>query len=129
MSSLTAADALRALKKFKRLAKQDLLAGELTTDPEFWRELATARRGAYDELMHVIGDEGVEAARRYAVKRHAALPLRGSAGDTAAVKGKKQALEMFFTIVGVRKTVSDVHRPTVRDADADDERPAMEVPS
>lgn len=101
MHNVTPADVLRALKKFKRLAKQDLLASELTSDPDFWRGQAEARREMYDILMALVESEGVDAAHRHAVDEHASLPLLGSAGDSAVVKGKKQALQMFFTILGV----------------------------
>lgn len=100
MLNISPGDVLKALKKCKRLAKQDLLASGLTSDPEFWREHAQARRATYDALMALIENEGVDAAHRYAVNESAALPLLDSAGDTAAVKGRRQALEMFFSIIG-----------------------------
>ena|SRR5690625_2954766 len=111
MMDVTAKDALRALKKFKRLAKQDLLASELMAEPQFWRQQAEARRATYDVLMQLVEDEGVEAARRYAVDELAALPLLRSTGSddaegardgnvTAAGKGKRQALEMFVSLLG-----------------------------
>lgn len=100
MINISPGDVLKALKRCKRLAKQDFLASELTSEPEFWREHAQARRATYDALMALVEQEGVDAAHRYAVKESAALPLLGSEGDTAAVKGKRQALHMFFSIVG-----------------------------
>lgn len=101
MFNVTASDVVRALKKFKRLAKQDLLASELTSNPQFWREQAQARRATYDALMALVESEGVDAAYRYALDENAALPLLGSEGETAAVKGKRQALQMFFSLLGV----------------------------
>lgn len=101
MFNVTAADALKALKRFKRLAKQDLLASELTSEPDFWRAQAEARRATYDTLMQLIEEKGVDAAHRYAVEAHAALPLSDSAEDTASVKGRRQALEMFFAVLGL----------------------------
>ncbi|MCK9222045.1 MAG: hypothetical protein PHV61_11770 [Limnochordia bacterium] len=93
-------DVLRGLKKFKRLAKQDLLASSLTSDPEFWNEQAQARREMYDKLMLWIQEQGVDEAYRIARKEEASLPLVNS--KDAAVLGKQQALNMFFTILGVQ---------------------------
>lgn len=126
MFNVTPADALRALKKFKRLAKQDLLATELTSDPDFWRSQAQARRATYDTLMALVESEGVEAAHRYAVDEHASLPLLGSAGETAAVKGKKQALRMFFAILGTEQPLT-ARQPTV--TGTEDEQVSLEASS
>jgi len=125
MFNVTPADALRALKKFKRLAKQDLLASEFTSEPEFWRGQAEARRATYDTLMGLVEEEGVEAAHRFAVDEHAALPLPGSEEDTAAVKGKRQALQMFFAILGVGSEGKE-QRPA---AGASDEKVSLEATS
>ncbi|MFO7265388.1 MAG: hypothetical protein FWJ73_03820 [Limnochordales bacterium] len=102
MFTISPGDVLKALKRCKRLAKQDLLASELTSDPEFWREHAQARRATYDALMALVESEGVDAAHRYAMQESAALPLADSEEDTAATKGKRQALEMFFCIIGAQ---------------------------
>ena len=99
---LPQAEVLRALKKFKRLAKQDLLASAHTSNPDFWRSQAEARRATYDQLMALIESEGVEAAYRKAVDEHAALPLIDSGEAAPEISGKRQALEMFFTILGVQ---------------------------
>lgn len=109
MIQVTARDALQALKKFKRLAKQDLLASEHTEQPQFWRRQAESRRATYDALMALVEDKGVEAAHRWAVEKLAALPLFGSDGSanpgddrTASPgdTGTRQALEMFLAMLG-----------------------------
>ncbi|HEY8417225.1 MAG TPA: hypothetical protein VIK93_04205, partial [Limnochordales bacterium] len=102
MIQLPEAEVLRALKKFKRLAKQDLLASAHTSNPDFWRSQAEARRATYDQLMAMIESEGVEAAYRRAVDEHAALPLVHSGEVAPEISGKRQALEMFFTVLGVQ---------------------------
>lgn len=117
MFNVTPADVLRALKKFKRLAKQDLLASDLTSEPDFWRAQAEARRATYDALMALVESEGVDAAHRHAVDEHASLPLLGSDGESPEVKGKKQALQMFFTILGV----DDPREADAQTASASDE--------
>lgn len=127
MIQVTAKDALRALKKFKRLAKQDLLASQLTPDPDFWRLQAEARRTTYDVLMQLVKNEGVEAAHRYAVDELATLPLFGSGEHTASIKGKQQALQMLFSMLGVEHPVAK-ERPSVSDSD-DDEPLRLEASS
>ncbi|MBO8140963.1 MAG: hypothetical protein H0Z37_02125 [Firmicutes bacterium] len=107
MIQLPEAEVLRALKKFKRLAKQDLLASAHTSDPEFWQRQAEARRAMYDRLMALIEQEGVEAAYRSAIGEHAALPLDHLSGSTPEVKGTRQALELFFTILGLGPDARD----------------------
>lgn len=126
MFSVTPTDVLRALKKFKRLAKQDLLASELTSDPRFWRGQAEARRATYDALMALVESEGVEAAHRYAIDEHASLPLLGSEGETAEAKGKRQALQMFFAILGLEQSVSSEESAA---AGAEDEQVSLEASS
>ena len=99
-------DVLRGLKKFKRLAKQDLLASSLTSNPRFWSSQAEARRTMYDELMTAVEEKGVELAYRQAAKTYATLPLHNLSSvqePDPQITGKQQALEMFFTILGVNK--------------------------
>lgn len=94
-------DVLRALKKCKRLAKQDLLASGLTSDAGYWSAHAEARRKTYDELMQQVEEEGVEAAYERAMEAYAALPLPDIDESPVEIKARHQALEMFFTILGV----------------------------
>lgn len=95
-------DVLRGLKKFKRLAKQDLLASDLMSDPEFWRVQAESRRRKYSELMESVKEKGVDMAYEIASQEYASLPLSDPAkADTPEVKGTQQALEMFFTLLGL----------------------------
>lgn len=102
MHQVAQEDVLLALKKFKRLAKQDLLASPLMSDPKFWEEHATARRAVYEELMRRVEEEGVEPAYREAKKRYQALPLVASTDRShPRQSGEEQALEMFFTILGI----------------------------
>lgn len=90
-------DVLRGLKRCKRLAKQALLASGLTANPSFWTAQAEARRVTYDDLMSRIEEGGVELT--YTAARHRYEELVDSA--TPEQTGERQALEMFFTIVGM----------------------------
>ncbi|NLN19459.1 MAG: hypothetical protein GX162_09330 [Firmicutes bacterium] len=106
MIRISADDVLRGLKRFKRLAKQDLLASPLTNNPRFWRILAETRRSQYTELMNIVEKDGVEMAYRYAVGRYASLPRVVSSdqiGSEPVFAGQKLALEMFFTMLGVTR--------------------------
>lgn len=95
-------DVLRGLKRFKRLAKQDLLASCRTSNPVFWEKQAEARRETYTQLMDLVERLGVDAACERALQSYAALPLVHSQGTPdPEVSGKQQALEMFFEIVGI----------------------------
>ncbi|BAS27598.1 hypothetical protein [Limnochorda pilosa] len=95
-------DVLTGLKRFKRLAKQDILASSLTSRPDFWHRQAEVRREEYTALMAWVEHEGVEAAYRRAAERYEALPLRSSSEEPSPeVGGRQQALEMFFHLLGL----------------------------
>src|SRR5690606_41401069 len=84
------------------LEKHDQQDNEHTSIPELWRVLVQGRRATYDTLKALVEREGVDAAHRYAMQESAALPLADSGEVTAATKGKRQALEMFFCIIGAQ---------------------------
>lgn len=90
-------DVLRGLKRCKRLAKQAMLASGLTADPTFWTTQAEARRTTYDDLMAQIEREGIESTYQAARSRFEQL----TASQTPHETGERQALEMFFTILGL----------------------------
>lgn len=99
MQILEKDDVIRGLEKCKRLAKQDLLASTLTNDPEFWNAQAVARRETYSELIELVEEKGVKAAKSYAQSAFAKLPAEDE--GLPQLRGKKQALNMFFTILGL----------------------------
>ncbi len=97
-------DVLRGLKKFKRLAKQDILASGLTSNPEFWSTQAEARRRKYQELMDAVERDGVEKTYQENLEQYARLPfLDPDDNSQPELKGTEQALEMFFTLLGVER--------------------------
>ncbi|HEY8532096.1 MAG TPA: hypothetical protein VIL08_07595 [Limnochorda sp.] len=97
-------DVLTGLKRFKRLAKQDILASSHTSRPEFWRRQAEVRREEYTRLMAWVEEEGVEAAYRKALERYEALPLSNSSEELSPeVSGRQQALELFLGLLGMRE--------------------------
>jgi hypothetical protein len=98
MNTLGKQDVINGLKKCKRLAKQDLLASSLTSQPEFWNKQAEVRRQIYGELIEIVEKKGVEAATSYALKAFVKL---SPDNDSPEVRGQRQALKMFFTILGM----------------------------
>lgn len=101
MVSVGQEDVLRGLKKFRRLAKQDLLASEHTSEPAYWREQAHVRRETYARLIESVSERGVDAAYREAVNAYAALPLLRDGQRDARISGEEQAFELFFGLVGI----------------------------
>jgi hypothetical protein len=104
MNVLEKEDVIRGLEKCKRLAKQDLLASTLTSNPEFWNKQAEVRRETYGELIVLVQEKGIEAAKNYALKSFAKLPPQS--GDLPEVRGQRQALKMFFTILGLDERIA-----------------------
>ncbi|MDI3280911.1 MAG: hypothetical protein QJR13_06030 [Bacillota bacterium] len=95
-------DVLNGLKRFKRLAKQDFLASSLTSDPAFWTAQAEARRQTYDELAELVSTAGVEEAYERAKEDYLKLiSSHSTQPPDPHLRGKEQALEMFFTLLGV----------------------------
>jgi len=94
-------DVLRALKRFRRLAKQDLLMSEHTSDPAYWKEQAEARRRTYAALIEWVSQRGVDAAHEEAIRAYAALPLLRAKGEDPVTSGSEQAFELFFLTIGI----------------------------
>lgn len=91
---------LTGLKAFCRIAKQDLLTSDKTPNPTYWKQQAQARRKTYTDIMNIVRHQGVEAACKQAQKQYAALPL-SHADESPNLVGKKQAIDMFFTLLGM----------------------------
>ncbi|NLC54103.1 MAG: hypothetical protein GX770_09090 [Firmicutes bacterium] len=100
MCQVQGEDLVRALKRFKSLAKQDLLASERTNDPNFWRTHAEARRKEYTRLIHLVENSGVEEACVYALKSYKSNRLTNAQERNPEQDGARQALELFFEIIG-----------------------------
>ncbi|NLW60279.1 MAG: hypothetical protein GX073_08080 [Firmicutes bacterium] len=100
MCQVQGEDLIRALKRFKSLAKQDLLASERTNDPPFWRTHAEARRKEYTRLIQLVEDSGVEKACVYALERYKQKRANHTQERHPEQEGSRQALELFFTIIG-----------------------------
>lgn len=111
-------DVLNGLKRFKRLAKQDFLASALTSNPAFWITQAEWRRKTYDKLSELVKEKGLEDAYQQALEEYQSLPDLSPTEASPEIRGRKQALEMFFTLLGV----ADPQRPEKM-------TPTLEMPS
>ena len=101
MIEVSREDLVRALKRFKGLAKQDLLASELTADPAYWRTHAESRRTEYKKLIDLVETSGIEKACVYAFKTYQDLNTGENEEDFGEYKGREQAIELFFHIFGI----------------------------
>lgn len=96
-------DILRALKHFKRIAKQELLVNDSLPQTEIRKAHAEARRVIYSKLIQLIEASGVENACVFAFNEYLGLP--DSHQDNllnSLIYGQTQALEMFFNIIGIQ---------------------------
>jgi hypothetical protein len=93
-----------ALKRFKGIAKQDLLIDDTVPNCEFYRRQALSRRRTYDEITDVVISDGVEAAVEYAVERYLDLPVIMPNDFTQPeLRGVERALEFCFQVFGFDK--------------------------
>ena len=98
------------LKKFKRPAAKDLWPAA-TSNPDFWKVQAESRRQKYTELMELVEARGVDLAFKTAAAEYAKLPLFGTQDNAdPQLRGTEQALEMFFTLLGMTSEQMQVLR-------------------
>lgn len=99
---------MRGLKKFKRLAKQDLLFSLQTSEPIYWHYHAEARRDQYTHFMEAVERGGVDEAYKEAVRTYTQLPRLDREAETKhpELAGREQAFHLFFDLLGVdQKTI------------------------
>jgi hypothetical protein len=111
---LTRDDALKGLKRCMRLAKQDILLCGYTDDRQTWENQAIARRSVYKWLTNNIEEHGVDQAYLLARKRYGDLPLFLSNDHV----GEKEALEVFFVLVGQKDEIEAGDLPQHAQIDA-----------
>lgn len=100
---------MRGLKKFKRLAKQDLLFSLQTSEPLYWRNHAVARRNQYTHFMEAVERGGVDQAYQEAVNTYTQLPRldRDAEIRNPELAGREQAFHLFFDLLGIdQKTIA-----------------------
>jgi hypothetical protein len=102
MIQISQDDLLRALKRCKGIAKQDLLPNNLIPQSDFRKAHAEARRETYTKLIELVEGEGIQDACVFAFSTYQSLPVF-SPGESIdpAIQGHGQALEMFFNVIGI----------------------------
>lgn len=114
MVELGEEDVIKGLKRLKSLAKQDFLASTLAPDPDFWLEYASARKEKYEDLIRLVEENGVEGAMDLAMREYKDLvAVAGVAGNeekSPGYKGTRQALELFFKVLGVDPDAEESQR-------------------
>ncbi len=104
---LSTDEILRGLKHYRRIAKQDLLRADQAEHPDAFRRHAEARREVYAQLTEVANDGTPEEVARAALELYKSLPfVTGTpASDHVDVKGRENALENFFLMIGLEPKV------------------------
>lgn len=104
---LTCDEILRGLKHYRRIAKQDLLRADQAEHPDAFRRHAEARREVYATLADIAAEGTPEQVARQALELYVALPFVTStpAEEHVDVKGKENALENFFLMIGLEPKV------------------------
>ena len=100
---LTCDEILRGLKHYRRIAKQDLLRADQAEHPDAFRRHAEARREVYATLAEIAQEGTPEEVARQAIELYVGLPfVTGTPADAYVdVKGKENALENFFLMIGL----------------------------
>ena len=118
---LSSDEILRGLKHYRRIAKQDLMRAEDDGHPDAFRQHAEARREVYGRLASVAESSPPEDVARTALDLYKDLPFVTGTPDEehVDVKGRENALENFFLMIGlepkVRREVRSQRPPMARD--------------
>jgi hypothetical protein len=104
---LSTDEIVRGLKHYRRIAKQDLLRAAEAEHPEAFRRHAEARREVYAELAELAAEATPEEVARTALELYKDLPfVTGTPADQHVdVKGRENALENFFLMIGLEPKV------------------------
>ena len=116
---LSSEEIKRGLKHYRRIAKQDILLAADAEDPEKFRRHAEARRSVYAHLGQLAETKSPQEVVREALRCYQELPFvtGTSSNEHIDVKGRENALENFFLMVGlepkIRREVRS-QRPALR---------------
>ncbi len=120
---LTSDEILHGLKHYRRSAKQDLLRADQTDHPDAFRQHAEARREVYAELTELAERHTPAEVAASALALYRALPFVTGTEEHmhVDVKGRENALENFFLMIGlepkVRREVRSM-RPSLNEGEA-----------
>ena len=98
---------LDGLKRYRRIAKQDLLATSLSAHPEAAQIHAEARRELYAELAALAQTDPSDAVVQRALELYQELPFVSECAplEHPRIQGREQALENFFVLVNLEPKV------------------------
>lgn len=104
---LSSEEIQRGLKHYRRIAKQDLLLATETDNPEAFRRHAEARRSVYAYLSELAETRSPNEVVQEALKAYQELPFVTGSEDDAhtEIKGRENALENFFLMIGLEPKV------------------------
>ena len=104
---LSSDEIMRGLKHYRRIARQDVLRSPETENPDAFRLHAEARRSIYAHLTDIAESKSPEDVVREALRCYRELPfVTGTAdGEHTEIKGKENALENFFLMIGLEAKV------------------------
>lgn len=104
---LSSEEIIRGLKHYRRIAKQDLLRSPEAENPESFHRHAEARRNIYAHLSRMAETRSPHEVVREALRCYQELPFvtGTSSGEYSEVKGRENALENFFLLVGLEAKV------------------------
>ncbi|MFC5601043.1 hypothetical protein [Deinococcus cellulosilyticus] len=93
----------RGLKHYRRIAKQDVLRAPETPNPDAFRVHAESRREIYSALSDCAASGSSEDVINRALDYYRQLPfVTGTKeGEFPDIKGKENALENFFLMIGL----------------------------
>jgi hypothetical protein len=100
---LSSEEILRGLKHYRRIAKQDLLRAPESPSPEAFTKHAEARREVYGTLAEHAETSAPEDVVQQALGIYRALPFVSGTPEEhhPDIKGKENALENFFLMIGL----------------------------
>ncbi len=100
---LSSEEILRGLKHYRRIAKQDLLRAPESPSPDAFTKHAEARREVYGTLAEYAESVAPEDVVQQALGLYRALPFVNGTPEEhhPDVKGKENALENFFLMIGL----------------------------
>ncbi|MEX2534683.1 MAG: hypothetical protein WD273_03700 [Trueperaceae bacterium] len=104
---LSSEEIVRGLKHYRRIAKQDILLASEAENPEAFRRHAESRRTIYAHLSQMAETRSPQEVVREALRCYQELPfVTGTSSDQYIdVKGRENALENFFLMVGLQPKV------------------------
>lgn len=104
---LSSEEIIRGLKHYRRIAKQDLLRAPETPDPDAFRQHAEARRNVYAELSELaeLGSPAEVASAALAAYRQLPFVTGSDRPDHTEIKGRENALENFFLMIGLEPKI------------------------